>query len=85
MPKLICPLMFSHSHDTTHFLRVMIFLFWNDKVAIGFILSIERLLAQDSYDTENCYLSTIESDTHKNIRQTKQTDSIGEGEIGYTY
>ena len=39
------------------------------RVAIGIILGIERLPAQDSYDTENCYhfyasTFTIEAHTH---------------------
>ena len=50
------------SHDAIHFLRIFFCLGWI-RVAIGIILGIERLPAQDSYDKENFYYYMIETHT----------------------
>ena len=56
MRKLICLLMFCNLHDVTHFLiTYKYFCYGWIRVAICIIQIIERLPAQDSYDTENCF------------------------------
>ena len=66
MRKLIYHLMFCSSHAAIHFLRIFFFCYGWISVAIGIILGIERLSAQDSYDTESYYYYMIETHT-KNI------------------